>query len=168
MSGCCWKRWTAAFSVPALWLGTESTAASDPGNWSDGMLSGEWDVVQFSGDYSVNCVGLFGNYSVLSASAGYTGTVTLGGSATITEFSMLDGTVIAPSSLSSYSSHTYGGTLDVQSIASFWGLSMYGGSATIGGAATLDNLSVHSTASVTLESGGTVGYAQIFGRYADD
>lgn len=152
--------------VPAtcFWLGTEDTDAGNPDNWSDGIAPVAWDTVRFTGDYNVACVGLSGNFEVMSLASGYTATVTLGGSVNTTEFSISDGTVVAPGSLSSYCAYMYGGVLDVQSSGSFWQLDMYGGSATIDGAATFTNLlTVSGGSSIELASGGTAGMINVQG-----
>jgi urease beta subunit len=129
----------------------------------DDMPPQPWDVVEFVAEYSVDCVGLGGSYSVLGLHSGYNGNVTLGGSTTVTEFSMEGGTVTVPGTLSAYVANVFGGTLNVQSDASIgWGLEVRGGAAvTIQGVATLNSLWIDSSGgSVTLTSGGTVGHMQ--------
>lgn len=147
-----------AREVPAVWLGTDSTDAGDPDNWAEGMVPQQGDIIQFNADSSADCVGLGGWYSVLSVSAGYTGTITFSGATTITEFGMASGTVVATGALSIYVGSMFGGALTVGSDLSCWSLGVAGGSVAVQGSATFDQLTLSQSAgTVALASGGTVG-----------
>lgn len=148
-----------ARDVPALftWTGAEGTDASNPDNWLEGVAPQPGATVLFTAGSSADCVGLSGSFSSVEVNAGYTGTVTFGPIA-IEALSIHGGTVVVTSNtLSTYSAAIYGGTLDVQSDISLFGLGVFGGVVTVQGEATLGSLGVYQ-GSVTLASGGTVGY----------
>ena len=99
---------------------------------------------------------------MLTLDDGYTGTVTLAGSTTITEFGMTSGAVVVPGNLSVYVANVFGGTLDVQGDASIALMYHEGGTVWIDGEATLDQMTMYDNdCYFTMASGGTAGYLAV-------
>jgi hypothetical protein len=150
----------------ATWTGAVSTDAGDAANWLNGVMPVAGGEVDFVASYAVDCVGLAGQFGVVSLASGYTGTVTVGSQTSISEFIIHDGALVAPAALTLGFGNISGGALTAESDLSCSSLGVQGGVTTVQGVATLGTLTLSSPVdpsgeTVSLAGGGTLNDGEI-------